>query len=174
MRKYSELLVYVSLVVLTAVTVARPVLAAEQIVLTSDQSQLVRLKEAPGTIIVGNPSIADVTTDGKTMFFHPRGYGVTNVLVLDIAGKKLGDYLVRIVYEDSDSVAMYGPGGRMTYSCRRDCEPIMRIGDNAGFFDGYQAQVRSKNSLAAGQAMGEELFSTRQTATPFVISSPNP
>ena len=61
--------------------------------LTSDQSQLVKLADVPATVVVGNPSIADVTTDGRRLFFHPRGYGVTNVLVLDADGKKLGDYL---------------------------------------------------------------------------------
>lgn len=173
MQKYLRILKSVSLIIMLAAAFSRPGQASEQIVLTSDQSKLIRLTEVPATIVVGNPSIADVTTDGKMMFFHPRGFGVTNVLVLDSQGKKLGDYLVHIIYEDSYSVAMYGPAGRTTYSCRKDCEPVMRIGDGAGFFDTYQAQTRDKNSLAASQALGEELFMARQSNQSYVVTLPS-
>lgn len=129
--------------------------AAQQLVLVSDQTQIVKLPEAPATVVIGNPTIADVTTEGSSLFFHPRGFGVTNVLALDAEGKKLADYQVRVVFEDSYSVSMYAPGGRETFSCRRDCEPMMRIGDNMGFLTGYATQVTAKNNLAAHQAMGE-------------------
>lgn len=129
--------------------------AAQQLVLVSDQTQIVKLPEAPATVVVGNPAIADVTTEGSSLFFHPRGFGVTNVLALDAEGKKLADYQVRVVFEDSYSVSMYAPGGRETYSCRRDCEPMMRLGDDTGFLTNYAAQVSAKNNLASHQAMGE-------------------
>ena len=129
--------------------------APQEIVLVSDQSLLVRLAQPPSTVIIGNPSVADVTTDGSSLYFHPRGYGLTNVIVLDADGKRLGDYLVRVIFEDSYSVSMYSPDGRQTYSCRRDCEPMMRIGDSAAYFSGYSQQVSDKNSLAMSQAQGE-------------------
>lgn len=129
--------------------------AAQQLVLVSDQTQILKLPEAPATVVVGNPAIADVTTEGSSLFFHPRGFGVTNVLALDAEGKKLADYQVRVIFEDSYSVSMYAPGGRETFSCRRDCEPMMRIGDTTGFLTDYAAQVIAKNNLASRQAMGE-------------------
>lgn len=135
-----------------------PAQAAEEIVLTSDQSQIVKLPEPPATIIVGNPSVADITTEGATLVLHPRGFGLTNLVALDSKGKKLADYRVRVIYEDSYSVAMYSPDGRETYACRKDCEPTLRIGDNNTYFNRYIAQARSKNSLAYGQALGEELL----------------
>jgi len=158
---------------LLVVIAPRPGLAAQEIVLTSDQSQLVKLADVPATVVVGNPSIADVTTDGRRLFFHPRGYGVTNVLVLDADGKKLGDYLVRIIYEDSYSVAMHEPGGRKTYSCRRDCEPVLRIGDETEFFDDYRDQAQNKSVLASWQALGEE-FILPNNDNPYVVSFPVP
>lgn len=109
----------------------------------------------PSTVVVGNPAVADVTTDGALIYFHPRGYGLTNVIVLDSDGHKLGDYVVRVIFEDSYSVSMYSPAGRKTFSCRRDCEPMMRIGDTSSFFSGYSQQVSEKNSLATSQALGE-------------------
>lgn len=132
--------------------------AAEEILLVSDQSQVVTLPESPATVMVGNPAIADVTTEGNTIFLHPRGFGLTNLVALDSKGKKLADYKVRVVFEDSYSVAMYGPDGRKTYACRKDCETTLRIGDAGEFFDQYRSQAGAKNGLAYAQALGEELL----------------
>lgn len=144
--------------------------AAQQLVLVADQTQLVKLPETPATVIVGNPAVADVTTEGKVLFLHPRGFGLTNVIALDNQGRKLGDYLVRVVFEDGFSVSMYGPGSRQTYSCRKDCEPMMRIGDENGFFTDYASQVDNKNSLATGQALGEDLLARPATVAPGVVT----
>ena len=153
-----------------------PAQAAQEIVLMADQSQIMKLPQPPATLVVGNPSIADVTIDGNSLFFHPRGYGLTNVLALDAKGRKLGDYLVRVIYDDSYSVSMYDPAGRQTYSCRRDCEPTLRIGDERNFFTDYTTQASGKNNLASGQAMGEDLLTpptvTAITATPGMTFTP--
>ena len=145
----------IMLILIAGAVQSQAALAAQQLVLVSDQTQIVKLPEAPATVVVGNPAIADVTTEGSSLFFHPRGFGVTNVLALDAEGKKLADYQVRVVFEDSYSVSMYAPGGRETFSCRKDCEPMMRIGDSTGFLTDYAAQVIAKNNLASRQAMGE-------------------
>lgn len=134
--------------VFVLLTTSIPANAAQEIVLTADQSQIIRLPEAPVTLLIGNPSIADATSEGNMLFLHPKGYGLTNVQALDKDGKKLGDYLVRIIYDDSYSVSMYSPNGRETYSCRRDCEPALRIGDETGHFGAYAAQLGTKGSLA--------------------------
>jgi hypothetical protein len=130
--------------------------AAQEIVLIADQSMVLKLPQPPSTLLIGNPMVADVTTDGSTLFFHPRGYGLTNVLALDANGKKLGDFLVRVIFDDGYSVSMYSPGGRKTYACRRDCEPTLRVGDQGDFFGNFLGQVSSKNGIASSQAMGED------------------
>lgn len=140
--------------------------AAQQMVLVADQTQIVKLPETPATIVVGNPAVTDITTEGSTMFFHPRGFGVTNVIALDDKGRKLADYVVRVVFEDSYSVSMYSPGSRETYSCRKDCEPMMRIGDEPGFFRNSSSQLLGKNAAAASQAFGEDLFPRPTTVVP--------
>ena len=145
--------------------------APQEIVLVSDQSLLVRLAQPPSTVIIGNPAVADVTTDGSSLYFHPRGFGLTNVIVLDADGKRLGDYLLRVIFEDSYSVSMYSPDGRQTYSCRRDCEPMMRIGDNPTFFSSYSQQVSQKNGLASAQPTGDNV-QTSPSTTIVTTSAP--
>lgn len=144
--------------------------AAQQLVLIADQTEIVKLPETPATVVVGNPAVADVTTEGRVMFFHPRGFGVTNVIALDNQGRKLADYRVRVIFEDSFSVSMYSPGSRETFSCRKDCEPMMRIGDQTGFFQNYSSQVSSKNSLAESQALGEDMLTRTNNVPPTIVT----
>lgn len=150
-----------------------PAQAAQQLVLVADQTQIVKLPESPATVVVGNPSVADVTTEGNTLFFHPRGFGLTNVVALDTKGHKLADYLVRVVFEDNLSVSMYGPDSRRTFTCRKDCEPVMRIGDQPDFFGRYSSQTLERNAVSAGQALGEDLFPRPTAVVPNIITGVN-
>jgi hypothetical protein len=133
---------------------AAPLLAAEPIQVTADQSTLITLPALPSTVVVGNPSIADVTLDGRSLFVHPRGPGLTNVIVLGSDGAAIADYQIHVVYDDPESVAVYSPGGRDTYSCARDCEPVLRVGDSTDFFKSAADQLKSKSEIAAAQAIG--------------------
>lgn len=141
-----------------------PADAAEKLVLTADQSQIIQLPSDPGTVVVGNPSIADATLEGRSIFLHARGPGLTNILVLDAAGKAMVDYQVHVAYADSDSIAKFTPAGRFTYTCPTDCEPTLRVGDNDQFFKGFIDQLNSKTALATSQALGEDLLLSRTPA----------
>lgn len=172
MKKDFRLLLLICLLAgVLGLPLSRTAWAVEEILLTSDQSRLLNLPVLPATVVVGNPSIADVTTDGNRLFFHPRSYGVTNVIILDMQGKQAGNYLVRVIYEDSYGVSLYAPAGRRSFSCRKDCEPVTRIGDENTFFSDYGSQARSKSGFAASQALGEELL-TRSSTSPYGTSPP--
>lgn len=172
MKSYFRILRVSSQAVLVSLALAPAAHAAQQIVLVNDQAQIVTLAESPSTVIVGNPSIADVTTEGRMLFFHPRGFGVTNVIALDPEGKKLGDYVVNIVYDNRYTVSMYSPTGRSTFNCQRDCETTMRIGDRQQYFDIYNTQAGNKNSLATGQAQGEDVASSTQQGVTNMVVTP--
>lgn len=143
-------------------TLAATASAAEEIVLNTDRSQIIVLDKAPATLVLGNPTVADVTLNGKTLYLHPRGYGVTNLILLDDDGKKTGDYVLRVIFEDAYSISLYSPGGRQTYSCRKDCAPSLQVGDNPGFFSQYIGQVGAKNGFAAGQSFGDNMRPPQQ------------
>jgi hypothetical protein len=127
--------------------------AAATVTVVADQSTPVTLAAPPATVVVGNPSIADVTLDGQTMFVHGRGTGLTNILVLGANGGPIADYQVHVVYGDPDTVAVYSPTGRETYSCPGDCEPVLRIGDSTEFFKSAADQIKAKAEIAANQAL---------------------
>ena len=61
--------------------------AADTIDVILDQAQTLRLPDRVGTIVVGNPLIADVTVQsGGLMVVTGKGYGRTNVIALDHHG----------------------------------------------------------------------------------------
>lgn len=173
MSIYFRILRIIAILTLAIPLAGGPVKAAQQLVLVSDQTQIIKLPEAPATLVVGNPAVADVTIEGNSLFFHPRGFGLTNVIALDDQGKKIADYDVRVVFEDSYSVSMYAPGGRQTFSCRKDCEAMVRLGDSTGFLSEAASQVRLKNGLARAQALGE-ILTTRGAPNTIITSAPGP
>ncbi len=148
--------------------------AAQEIVLNTDRSKIMTLPKAPATVVLGNPSIADVTMNGNSLYLHPRGYGATNLILLDDEGRTMGDYVLRVIFEDPYSVSMYSPTGRRTYSCRKDCEPTLQVGDSPGFFGQYQSQVGGKTGFAMGQAMGDDMWPPQPAVTTAIQSPPAP
>ena len=74
-----------------------PAGAAEVINVIMDQAKIAPVPDRTATLVVGNPLIADVSVQaGGTMVLTGKGYGVTNVIALDHAGKVLSDKLVRV------------------------------------------------------------------------------
>ena len=63
--------------------------ATQELVIKTDQTQLISVSGTPGTVVIGNPSIADVTVHGNKLFVHGRAYGSTNLIILDENGNQL-------------------------------------------------------------------------------------
>ena len=159
-----EILPVMTGILLTAlISLESPAMATEEVILLADQSQIITLSQVPATLLVGNPAIANVTTDGRSLFLHPRAYGLTNVVALDADGNKLGEYLVRVIYQDGYGVSMYSPRGRETYTCLKDCEPVLRLGDGLDHFGNFLAETLSKNKLAIDQATADDTSRTPPT-----------
>jgi hypothetical protein len=138
--------------------------AGEALTVYTDHSRVLNVDRAPGTVIVGNPSIADVTIQGNQVFLHARSYGTTNVIIMDENGNSLADYDVTVQTGGSDNVFVYKAGAvKQTYLCAPDCESILHVGDDKDFFKELASQQQSKVGLALGQKSGE---STGNNETP--------
>lgn len=87
--------------------------------LTPDKSELVRLEQDAGSIIVGNPDHLGVMMDNrKLLILVPRQPGATYLTVLDGAGKVIMQRHVIVASPKNDYI-------RIRRSCRgpEDCEP---------------------------------------------------
>ena len=145
----------VALVLLTAaVALPRPALAAEApLNIVLDQATIMRLPEKVSTIVVGNPLIADVAVQsGGLVVVTGKGYGSTNLIVLDRSGAVLLERQVVVRGPTDQTVSVYRGAERETYSCTPNCERRITLGDSAAYFTATagQAEVRNAQSTAAG------------------------
>ena len=134
--------------------------SAEEITVSADQSQVVSVDRAPGTVVVGNPTIADVTIQGNMLFVHGRVFGKTNIIVLDENGSQIADYQVNVVTDDPYNVVIFKAGVgesilRESYTCKTDCESVFHIGDSLDYYKLINEQQKNKLSMAQGQKSGE-------------------
>jgi hypothetical protein len=129
--------------------------AADTLTVVLDQAQLVPLPERVGTIIIGNPLIADVALQaGGTMVVTGKGYGSTNIIILDRAGATVMAKTIQVV-GPRDVVVLYRGIDRESYSCTPTCERRITLGDAPPYFDATLGQAGARTNSATGAAAGK-------------------
>ncbi|ESX77810.1 MULTISPECIES: pilus assembly protein N-terminal domain-containing protein [unclassified Mesorhizobium] len=110
-------------VVLAAAAFAVPAKAGAGIEVTMNQAKIVKLSRAADTIVVGNPAIADASVqDASTIVLTGKGFGVTNLVVLDQEGNPIVDEQITVVRQAASSVRIYRRAEVQTMSCAPYCE----------------------------------------------------
>jgi hypothetical protein len=126
--------------------------AAETLTVVLDQAQIIALPDRVGTIIIGNPLIADVALQaGGTMVVTGKGYGATNLIVLDRGGATVMTKTIQVV-GPRDAVVVYRGVDRESYSCAPKCERRITLGDAPPYFDATLGQAGARTSSASGAA----------------------
>ena len=73
-----------------------------------NQAKIVKLARPADTIVVGNPAIADASVqDASTIVLTGKGFGVTNLVVLDQDGNPIIDEQVTVVRQTASPCAIY-------------------------------------------------------------------
>src|SRR5690606_22683345 len=78
-------------------SIAAPALADPGFVVGIDQSALLSTVATPRVVIVGNPSIADVSLQGSRLVITGRSYGSTNLILLDQNGSTISEMPLTVV-----------------------------------------------------------------------------
>jgi hypothetical protein len=129
--------------------------AADTLTVVLDQAQILRLPDRVGTIIIGNPLIADVSLQaGGTMVVTGKGYGATNIIALDRAGATVMTTIVQVVGPRDNVVVVYRGVDRESYSCAPKCERRITLGDAPTYFDANMGQAGTRNSQALAGGTG--------------------
>ena len=109
--------------ILIAVAAGGQALAGAGIEVEMNQAKIVRLSKSADTIIVGNPAIADASVqDASTIVLTGKGFGVTNLVVLDADGNPIVDEQITVVRQTASSVRIYRRADIQTLSCTPYCE----------------------------------------------------
>ncbi len=107
-----------------------------------NQAKIVKIARPADTIVIGNPLIADASVqDATTIVLTGKGFGVTNLVVLDSDGSPIVDEQVIVSRHDPRSVRVYRRSDVQTLSCTPYCESSFK-GD---------AERTSEAEMSAGQ-----------------------
>jgi Flp pilus assembly secretin CpaC len=91
-RRASQIAAALAGVILSAAMTASPVSAEADIGVVMNQAKILKLTRPADTIVVGNPAIADASVqDAHTIVLTGKGFGITNLVVLDKSGSPIVD-----------------------------------------------------------------------------------
>ncbi len=127
---------------------------ADTVNVSVDEARIMKMPERVATIIIGNPLIADATLQsGGVLVLTGKGFGSTNMLALDRAGKVVMDTQIQVIGPGSrDLVVVYRGVERESYSCAPECERRLTLGDSAPYFGSILSQSGSRTGGAPGGA----------------------
>jgi Flp pilus assembly secretin CpaC len=100
-----------------------PAVADAPISVEMNQAKIVKLARPADTIVIGNPLIADASVqDSSTIVLTGKGFGVTNIVVLDAEGSPIVDERIVVSRQFDNSVRVYRRSQVQTLSCSPYCE----------------------------------------------------
>jgi len=149
----------VSLAVLCFSALLPNIATAEDYSVEINKTKIMHLPAPAGAIIVGNPKIADITVHSPTLLFIlGRGYGVTNVIILDDLGNTILEADIQVGGNQTGSgkrLLMAGQGWQ-SYDCAPFCQPAPVLGDDPNFLANFKGRGQAINNTG-----------TPITTTPF-------
>lgn len=149
-----------SFIIMLAIAGASPALAQEKklpIDVVVDQAKLVKVPEQVATIVVGNPLIADVTLQpGGAMVVTGKGYGTTNLIVMNRAGEILEERTILVEGSSDKLVTVFRGIDRETYSCTPVCQRRVTLGDGPTYFNATLNQGGTLTQRAAMAGAGAQ------------------
>ncbi|MBP0440561.1 pilus assembly protein N-terminal domain-containing protein [Tianweitania sediminis] len=96
---------------------------AEGIEVVMNQAKIVKVARPIDTIVIGNSAIVDASVqDSQTIVLTGKGFGRTNVVVLDQQGSPIVDQQVTVSRQEAGSIRVYRRAQVQTLSCTPFCE----------------------------------------------------
>lgn len=176
--RYTRAAALTATALITTTALAIPAAAADGLYSVQiNKTEILRLPAAASAVIVGNPEIADVSIhSADTIFIVGKGYGETNLLILDKNGNTMMNSDVQVITPQSrNQVRIFNASnGRQTYNCGPSCNPSPTLGDSEDFVDGNTGgggDPLSNLFAAAASAAGPASGGTQ--SSPNAANPPN-
>jgi hypothetical protein len=144
---------------LVAASLAQPATAQKattsDITVLVDHASLVPIDRPAAQIVVGNPSIADVSVhNSRLLVVTGKSYGTTNLIVMDPEGKVVASRRLIVQEPRSGLVSLYRGSSRFTLDCAPSCTPPLVIGDSSTHFEMISGQIKTKQAIGQSSAEG--------------------
>lgn len=150
----SEKAVLTAGMLLAAVAGCSPAWAAGPVIVaTVDHAKLVKIPVGTETLIIGNPTIADITMlkQNNLMILTPKSFGETNFIALDKDGAPLAESVIQVV-NGVDALVVQRGMDRQSYSCAPRCQPTERLGDDDKYLNQVANQAQAHSTRLANVA----------------------
>ena len=123
---------------LAAVVLATGAAAAPPVAAKIDQGVKISFPTGVRDVVVGNPSIADVTLlSAHSAVLMGRSYGVTSVMAFDEAGRTVFSREVVVGAGDAGRVALVRGGEMNNFACSPRCERTPMPGEVQASYTAY-------------------------------------
>ncbi|MGQ7792083.1 pilus assembly protein N-terminal domain-containing protein [Faunimonas sp. B44] len=141
-----------ALAVAAAILTSPAALAADVIDVTIDFAKILKLDRPAGTLVIGNPGIADATVgDDTTVVLTGKAAGTTNLIILDAKGEEMANALVRVSSDTRQLTTVFYGSKRHSFSCAPQCEQVISVGDEKEAFDNARAQIQSRQEFSGAR-----------------------
>ncbi len=135
-------------------------LAAQPLTVPIDHSMRLNVAGSAASVVVGNPQVADVTVvDSHTVFVSGRGYGETDVVVLDGAGRTIYSGEVMVGQQSAGQVSVYRGSERTDMACAPGCEVSFRSPTKGGSSGSSGGAVPAGAAQGSGGGLGQVISS---------------
>ena len=126
---------------------------ADSMVVNLDQSVRLSLPGAARDIVVSNPTVADVSLLTPTsLVVLGKGYGITNLMVVDASGRTLLDREVVVGSSDANRVSFYRGPNVTNYACAGRCERTPLPGEAETIYKTHSTPYTEHADQAKGAA----------------------
>lgn len=130
--------------------------ASRDIEVLIDQATMLRLEQSAAEIVIGNPSIADVSVQSDdTLVLTGKSFGETNLIVIGKKGSVLINRRVVVQEPEQGYVTLFRGAKRETLHCAPNCESPLVIGDSPAHFEPLSKEIRTKQAIAQDSADGQ-------------------
>lgn len=116
-----------------------------------DEAKLLKLPPGTSTLLIGNPTIADVSLLPKNNMavLLAKAFGETNFIALDANGNVLAESIINVAGGTNALVVQRGMD-RESYSCAPRCQPTERLGDDDKYLNTVSTQAQAHRSRLTG------------------------
>ena len=122
-----------------------------------DQNAVVNLKTPAGSVLVGNPSIADVSLiTPQRVAILGRAYGLTNVIITDRMGHTIFQQEVNVTPASTGRISLYRGALVSNFACSPRCERTPMPGEEKTTnYEAYSPPFRDYGDRARSETGGQ-------------------
>ncbi|MCC7266815.1 MAG: pilus assembly protein N-terminal domain-containing protein [Caulobacteraceae bacterium] len=126
---------------------------AQTMTVNLDQSLRLSLPAPARDVVVSNPTVVDVSMLSPTsLLVLGKGYGITNLMVVDAAGRTIIDREVVVGSSDANRVSFYRGPNVTNYACAGRCERTPLPGEVETIYKAHATPYTEHAEQASGAA----------------------